>query len=88
MILTSHGTGGARRRLRVHCDPDRALVYRGRDREERVFEVQATDGRTYRLSLGAAAVAAAVVAGAPVQRVGALFVHPRGPYSGRADVDA
>ena len=48
MILTSHGTGGARRRLRVHCGASRDLVCGGGDA---VLEVDATDGRTYRLRL-------------------------------------
>ena len=49
MILTSHGTGGARRRLRVHCGASRDLVCRGGG--DAVLEVDATDGRTYRLRL-------------------------------------
>ena len=89
MILTSHGTGGARRRLRVHCEADRALAFRGRTGSGALaFEVPGTDGRTYRLLLSEADVAAAMAAGAPVQRVAALFVHPRGPYAKRAGVDA
>ena len=87
MRLVSHGTGGERRRLRVHCGRDRALVYRGRELGEHVFEADSTDGRTYRFSLSAADMAAAGAAGR-FRRVAALFVHPRGPYAGMADVDA
>ena len=51
MKIDSFGTGGARRRLRYHCDHHRPLTYRGRRSGEHVLEVHATDGRTYRLRL-------------------------------------
>ena len=58
MKLTSHGTGGARRRMRYHCREHRPLVYRGRYGEDLVFEVHATDGRTYSMRLDTGDVAA------------------------------
>ena len=88
MRIDSRGTGGRRRRLRVHCDGDRPIAYRGPEGAgDHAFEVDATDGRTYRLSLSAEAMAAAGAV-APIQRIAALFVQSRGPYSGRSDVDA
>ena len=56
MRLTSHGTGGARRRLRVHSDRHRALTWRGLSLGNLVFEVHAGDGRTYTLKLNDADV--------------------------------
>ena len=59
MRLASHGTGGARRRMRWHSRKHRALTYRGRHgREgepgtEYVFECYGDDGRTYILRLDA-----------------------------------
>ena len=53
MKLASHGTGGARRRMRHHCREHRPLVYRGRSGDALVFEVHADDGRTYTLRLSA-----------------------------------
>ena len=57
MRLTSHGTAGARRRLRYHSDRHRALAYRGLSVGDLVFEVHAEDGRTYTLKLNDADVA-------------------------------
>ena len=51
MRLESYGTGGARRRIRYHCDEHRALGYRGTWGGDGVFEVHADDGRTYTLQL-------------------------------------
>ena len=51
MKLASHGTGGARRRMRYHSREHRALVYRGRSGDGLVFECHGTDGRTYTLML-------------------------------------
>ena len=58
MKLTSHGTGGARRRMRYHCREHRPLVYRGRYGEDLVFEAHAGDGRTYTIILEPGDVAA------------------------------
>ena len=91
MLLTSHGTGGERRRLRIHSERHRPMAWRGFDLADLVFEADSTDGRTYRFSLSAAdvaAVASAAGAAGRFRHVAALFVHPRGPYSGRPDVDA
>ena len=54
MKLASHGTGGARRRMRYHSREHRALVYRGRAGD---------DGRTYVLRLNAGDVDALRAAG-------------------------
>ena len=62
MKLASHGTGGARRRMRYHCREHRPLVYRGRYGEDLVFEVHGDDGRTYVVSLAVGDVAAVVQA--------------------------
>ena len=51
MKLASHGTGGARRRMRYHCREHRPLAYRGRSGDGLVFECHGTDGRTYTLRL-------------------------------------
>ena len=51
MRLTSHGTGGARRRLRRHVDRHRVLTWRGTAGGDLVFEVHGDDGRTYTLRL-------------------------------------
>ena len=51
MKLASHGTGGARRRMRYHCREHHPLVYRGRSGDSLAFEVHADDGRTYTLRL-------------------------------------
>ena len=53
MKLASHGTGGARRRMRWHSGEHRALTFRGRSGDGLVFEVHADDGRTYTLMLDA-----------------------------------
>ena len=53
MKLASHGTGGARRRMRYHSREHRPLVYRGRSGDGLVFECHGTDGRTYTLMLDA-----------------------------------
>ena len=63
MKLASHGTGGARRRMRYHCRAHRPLVYRGRSGDGLVFEVHADDGRTYTLMLDAGDVDALQAAG-------------------------
>ena len=63
MKLTSHGTGGARRRMRYHCREHRALVYRGRAGDGLVFECHGDDGRTYILRLDAGDVDALRAAG-------------------------
>ena len=70
MKLASHGTGGARRRMRYHCREHRPLVYRGRSGDALVFEVHADDGRTYTLRLSADDVAA-LAQGAAVMGRGA-----------------
>lgn len=54
MRLVSWGTDGERKRLRAHCSASRDLVYRGLCGGDAVLEVQATDGRTYSMSLSAA----------------------------------
>ena len=55
MRLTSHGTAGARRRLRFHVETHTPLHYAGRQerqgRTEYLFEVAGDDGRTYSLAL-------------------------------------
>ena len=58
MKLASHGTGGARRRMRWHSREHRPLTYRGRYGEELAFEVHGDDGRTYALMLSEADVEA------------------------------
>ena len=58
MKLASHGTGGARRRMRWHCREHRTLTYRGCSGDDLVFEVHATDGRTYSMRLDAGDVEA------------------------------
>ena len=63
MKLASHGTGGARRRMRYHSREHRALVYRGRSGDGLVFECHGTDGRTYTLMLDAGDVDALRAAG-------------------------
>ena len=63
MKLTSHGTGGARRRMRWHSGEHRPLVYRGRSGDDLVFECHGTDGRTYTLMLDAGDVDALRAAG-------------------------
>ena len=62
MKLASHGTGGARRRMRYHSREHRALVYRGRSGDGLVFECHGDDGRTYILRLDADDVLALVQA--------------------------
>ena len=62
MKLASHGTGGARRRMRYHSREHRALIYRGRSGDDLVFECRGTDGRTYILRLGAGDILAMVEA--------------------------
>lgn len=62
MRLASHGTAGARRRMRHHCREPRPLVFVGCSGGDAVCELHGTDGRTYILRLDAedlAAVAAA-----------------------------
>ena len=69
MRLASHGTGGARRRMRWHSGEHRPLVFRGRrgrkgePGEEWLFECHGTDGRTYTLMLDAGDVDALRAAG-------------------------
>ena len=58
MKLASHGTGGARRRMRYHSREHRALTFRGRSGDDLVFECHGTDGRTYTLMLDAGDVPA------------------------------
>ena len=60
MKLASHGTGGARRRMRYHSREHRPLVYRGRSGDGLVFESHGTDGRTYTLRLSADDIRAVV----------------------------
>lgn len=57
MRLTSHGTGGARRRLRYHSERHRPLTWRGLSLGDLVFEAHGDDGRTYTLKLDDADVA-------------------------------
>lgn len=57
MRLDSHGTGGARRRLRRHSERHRALTWRGTSGADLVFECHGDDGRTYTLRLDDADVA-------------------------------
>lgn len=57
MKLTSHGTGGARRRLRYHSERHRPLTWRGLSLSDLVFEAHGDDGRTYTLKLNDADVA-------------------------------
>ena len=58
MRLESNGTGGARLRMRYHCNANRALEYRGTfGGVDAVFVVHADDGRTYTLQLTAADMA-------------------------------
>ena len=71
MKLASHGTGGARRRMRYHCREHRPLVYRGRFGDALVFEVHADDGRTYTLRLSADDVLALAQGAAVVMGRGA-----------------
>ena len=72
MRLSSWGTAGARRRLRWHSREPVTLRYRGLYRGVRghpdslTFEIDADDGRTYRLDLSPAD--AAVVAEADADR--------------------
>ena len=68
MKLASHGTGGARRRMRYHSRVHRPLVYCGRSGDGLVFEAHGTDGRTYILRLDADDVLALVEAFEAVQR--------------------
>ena len=63
MKLASHGTGGARRRMRYHSREHRALIFRGRSGDGLVFECHGTDGRTYALVLDAGDVDALQAAG-------------------------
>ena len=58
MKLTSHGPGGARRRMRWHSREHRPLEYRGRAGGDLVFEGHGDDGRTYVLRLSAGDVEA------------------------------
>lgn len=71
MKLASHGTGGARRRMRYHCREHRPLVCRGRSGDALVFEVHADDGRTYTLRLSADDVLALAQGAAVVMGRGA-----------------
>ena len=80
MRLASHGTGGARRRMRYHCRAHRPLVYRGRSGDGLVFEVHADDGRTYTLMLDAGDVAALQAAG--LVRTVAAVLDDAGPAPG------
>ena len=64
MKLASHGTGGARRRMRYHCQEHRPFVYRGCSGGDWVFECHGTDGRTYTLRLSGDDVAALAQAAA------------------------
>ena len=66
MKFASHGTGGARRRMRYHCREHRPLVYRGRSGDALVFECHGTDGRTYTLRLSGDGVAALAPLAGPV----------------------
>ena len=67
MKLASHGTGGARRRMRYHSRGEhRPLRYRGRYGEDLVFECHGTDGRTYTLRLSGDDVAAVAALAGPV----------------------
>lgn len=64
MRLDSHGTAGARRRLRHHCKQHRALTYKGRSRAgDWIFECHGTDGRTYIVRLNAGDLEALHAAG-------------------------
>ena len=63
MKLASHGTGGARRRMRWHSRAHRPLAYRGRSGDSLVFECHGDDGRTYILRLDAGDVDALRAAG-------------------------
>ena len=78
MKLASHGTGGARRRMRYHSREHRALVYRGRAGDGLVFECYGTDGRTYTLRLSLDDVEAVVEA------IQALRAAARGGAEGAA----
>ena len=51
MRLESNGTGGARLRMRYHCNERRPLEYRGTFAGDAVFQVHADDGRTYTVTL-------------------------------------
>ena len=53
MKLSSHGTAGARRRLRHHARAHTPAVYAGRDGGDYCFDLAADDGRTYTLRLSA-----------------------------------
>ena len=54
MKLASHGTAGARRRMRRHCDEHRPIQHPARQEGGGVvFRVDATDGRTYQVRLSA-----------------------------------
>ena len=53
MRLASHGTGGARRRMRHHSLAHRPLRYRGTSGADAVFECHGDDGRTYLVMLDA-----------------------------------
>ena len=68
MRMTSHGTAGARRRLRHHARDHAELRYSGRSGREYVFEAAADDGRTYRLRLSARDVQALAAGLARIQR--------------------
>lgn len=67
MRITSHGTGGARRRLRYHFERHRPLTWRGTHGGDLVFESHGTDGRTYTVRLDDADVAE-VLRAAEVER--------------------
>lgn len=77
MKLASHGTGGARRRMRYHSREHRALTFRGRSGEDWVFEAHADDGRTYVLRLSAGDVDALQAAGM-IRTVQAVIGEGRG----------
>lgn len=53
MMLASHGTAGARRRMRHHCREPRELRFLGCSGGDAVLECHGTDGRTYVLRFDA-----------------------------------
>ena len=81
MKRASHGTGGARRRMRYHSREHRALTFRGRAGDGLVFECHGTDGRTYTLRLSLDDVEAVVEA---IQALRAAARPRRGRGPGRS----